>query len=347
MARDEEQRKPGEALEEVVGGWWSPHSPLPTPHSFKAGFIALIGRPNVGKSTLMNRLLGHKISIISEKPQTTRNRILGIKTLPSAQLLFLDTPGIHRAHALFNREMVKVAMKTLEETDLVLWMVEAPAPLTEDDQLILQALKTVKTPVILAINKIDLVKKVELLPVIERFAQLLPPVSQYRLHHPQMAAERPIPLKEIVPISATLGDNVDRLEALLISYLPEGPPFYPPDQLTDQPERFIIGELIREKAFHLLHQEIPYSVAVEVEEVKERKDRPLVEIQATIYVEKDSQKGIIIGSQGRMLKKIGQLAREEIEALLGSQVFLNLWVKIRPHWRKDEEALRRLGYLQK
>ena len=294
----------------------------------KAGFVALIGRPNVGKSTLMNRLLGHKVSIISEKPQTTRNRIIGIKTLPSAQLLFLDTPGIHRAKVFFNREMVKVAMKALEEADLVLWMVEAPAPLTEDDQFILQALKTVKTPLILAINKIDLVRKVELLPVIERFAQLLP-------------------FKEIIPISATLGDNVDRLEALLIAYLPEGPPFYPPDQLTDQPERFIIGELIREKVFHLCHQEIPYSVAVEVEEMKERKDRPLIDIQATIYVEKDSQKGIVIGSQGRMLRKIGRLAREEIEAFLSSQVFLSLWVKVRPNWRKDEEALRRLGYLQK
>lgn len=324
--------KPGEALEEEpeeekFDEQDEAQGPGPR-EGFKAGFIAIIGRPNVGKSTLMNRLLGHKISIISEKPQTTWNRILGIKTLPSAQLLFLDTPGIHRAHALFNREMVKTAMKALEDADLVLWMVEAPAPLTEDDQLILQALKTVKTPVILAINKIDLVKKVELLPVIERFAQLFP-------------------FKEIVPISATLGDNMDRLEALLISYLPEGPPFYPPDQLTDQPERFIIGELIREKVFHLLHQEIPYSVAVEVEEMKERKEKPLIDIQATIYVEKDSQKGIIIGSQGRMLKKIGQLAREEIEALLASQVFLNLWVKVRPHWRKDEEALRRLGYLQK
>lgn len=324
--------KPGEALEEEpeeerFDEQDEAQGPGPR-EGFKAGFIAIIGRPNVGKSTLMNRLLGHKISIISEKPQTTWNRILGIKTLPSAQLLFLDTPGIHRAHALFNREMVKTAMKALEDADLVLWMVEAPAPLTEDDQLILQALKTVKTPVILAINKIDLVKKVELLPVIERFAQLFP-------------------FKEIVPLSATLGDNVDRLEALLISYLPEGPPFYPPDQLTDQPERFIIGELIREKVFHLLHQEIPYSVAVEVEEMKERKEKPLIDIQATIYVEKDSQKGIIIGSQGRMLKKIGQLAREEIEALLASQVFLNLWVKVRPHWRKDEEALRRLGYLQK
>lgn len=304
-------------------------APGPGPREgFKVGFIALIGRPNVGKSTLMNRLLGHKVSIISEKPQTTRNRILGIKTLPSAQLLFLDTPGIHRAHALFNREMVKTAMRALEDADVVLWMVEAPAPLTEDDQLILQALKKVKTPVLLAINKIDLIKKVELLPLIEQFAGSFP-------------------FQEIVPISATLGENVDRLEALLISYLPEGPPFYPPDQLTDRPERFIIGEIIREKVFHLLHQEIPYAVAVEVEEVREREERPMIYIQATIYVEKDSQKGILIGSQGRMLKKIGQLAREEIEALLGSQVFLNLWVKVRPHWRKDEEALRRFGYLQK
>lgn len=295
---------------------------------FKAGFIALIGRPNVGKSTLMNRLLGRKLAIISPKPQTTRNRILGIKTLPQAQLIFLDTPGIHRAQARLNQEMVKVALKAAEEADLILWMVDAAEPFTDDDQLILEALKKAKAPLLLAINKVDLVRKETLLPLIEQFSQRLP-------------------FKEIVPISATEGDNVERLEELLITYLPEGRPFYPEDQLTDQPERFFVAELIREKVYQFCHQEIPYAVAVQVESFKERKDKPIIEIQATIYVEKDSQKGIVIGAGGRMLKKIGERARREIEAFLGLQVFLHLWVKVKPAWRKDEQALKAFGYLQR
>ncbi|MBI3990346.1 MAG: GTPase Era [candidate division NC10 bacterium] len=302
-------------------------APLPR-EGFKAGFIALIGRPNVGKSTLMNRLLGRKLSIISPKPQTTRHRILGVKTLPQAQLLFLDTPGIHRAQVLLNREMVKAALKAAGEADLILWMVDAEDPFTDDDQLILEALQKARVPLLLAINKVDLVKKETLLPLIERFRQRLP-------------------FKEIVPISATEGDNVERLEELLITYLPEGHPFYPEDQLTDRSERFFIAELIREKVHHFCHQEIPYAVAVEVESFKERKERPLVEIQATIYVEKDSQKGIVIGAGGRMLKKIGEIARQEIEAFLGTQVFLHLWVKVRPAWRKDEHALKEFGYFQR
>jgi len=295
---------------------------------FKAGFIAIVGRPNVGKSTLMNRLLGQKVSIVSKKPQTTWSRILGIKTLPSAQIVFLDTPGIHQAQAYFNREMVRTAMKALEEADLVLWIVEAPAPLTDDDQFILKAVKRVKIPRILAINKVDLIRKDRLLPMIEQFSHMFS-------------------FEEIVPISATEGDNLDRLEELLVKYLPEGAPFFPEDQLTDRPERFIIAELIREKVFELTHEEIPYAVAVEVEEVKKRKDRPLADIRATIYVEKDSQKGIVIGAGGAMLKRIGELSRPEIEVLLGSHVFLSLWVKVRSGWRKDEEALRQFGYLQK
>lgn len=294
---------------------------------FKAGFIAIVGRPNVGKSTLMNRLLGQKVSIVSKKPQTTWSRILGIKTLPSAQMVFLDTPGIHQAQARFNREMVRTAMKALEEADLVLWIVEAPAPLTDDDQLIMRAMKRVNAPRILAINKVDLVRKDRLLPMIEQFSQMLT-------------------FEEIVPISATEGENLDRLEELLVKHLPEGAPFFPEDQLTDRPERFIIAELIREKVFELTHEEIPYAVAVEVEEVKERKDKPLTDVRATIYVEKDSQKGIVIGAGGAMLKRIGELSRPEIEALLGSKVFLSLWVRVRPGWRKDEEALRQFGYLQ-
>ncbi len=293
----------------------------------KWGFIAIVGRPNVGKSTLMNRLLGQKISIVSRKPQTTRTRIVGIKSLPGAQLIFLDTPGIHKSGGYFHRMMVKAAMNTLQEADLILWMVEAADPLSADDEHILEALKTIKSPIILAINKVDLVEKQSLLPTIDRFRGLLPFV-------------------EIVPISATEGDNLELLESLLLQYLPEGPPLYPLDQLTDQPERFIIAELIREKAFQLTHQEVPYAVAVLVEEMKAREGRQLTDVEATIYVEKESQKGIIIGRGGAMLKKIGERARPEIEMLLGTQVFLKLWVKVRSDWQKDDEALKRLGYLQ-
>lgn len=302
---------------------------IPKGHAspFKSGFIAIVGKPNVGKSTLMNRLLGRKVAIVSPRPQTTRTRIAGIKSLPGAQMIFLDTPGIHKAGDYFHRLMVKSAMNTLGEADLILWIVEATDPLSEDDKHILEALKGVKSPIFLAINKVDLVEKQRLLPTIDRFRALLSFV-------------------DIVPISATKGDNVEVLESLLIQNLPEGQPLYPLDQLTDQPERFIIAELIREKVFHLVYQEVPYAVAVEVEEVKAREGRDLTDVEATIYVEKDSQKGIIIGRGGAMLKKIGEQARPEIEMLLGTQVFLKLWVKVRSDWKKDDEALKRLGYLQ-
>jgi len=325
----------------------------------RAGVVAIIGRPNVGKSTLMNRLLRQKVSIVSPKPQTTRNRIAGIWTSGRAQVIFLDTPGIHRAGSLFNRAMVRAALATLTEVDLVLWMVDATAPETDDDALIAENLKEVRTPVLLAINKVDLVPKAALLPIIDRLRN----VREFA---------------EIVPISCTAGDNLERLEQILVGLLPPGEPLYPPEQLTDQPERFIIGELIREQVFRLLHEEIPYAVAVEVEMVRERGagqapfagqprgeegragaaeavpegpgvfpgDPPLVDILATLYVEKDSQKGILIGAGGQMLKRIGERARREIEVLLGARVFLKLWVKVRPKWRQSEEELRRLGYLQ-
>ncbi len=296
--------------------------------AFKSGFIAIVGRPNVGKSTLMNRLLGHKISIVSPKPQTTRTRILGIKSLPGAQLIFLDTPGIDKSGGYFHRLMVTAAMNTLHEADLIVWIVEAGDPHSSADKFILESLGAVKSPIMLVINKVDLVEKERLLPIIDRFQSLLP-------------------LVEIVPISATKGDNIDRLESLLIEHLPEGPPLYPPDQLTDQPEQFIIAELIREKVFHLAYQEVPYAVAVEVEQVKTREGRELTDVEATIYVERDTQKGIIIGRGGAMLKKIGERARPEIEMLLGTQVFLRLWVKVRSDWQQDDEALRRFGYLQR
>ena len=294
--------------------------------SYKSGFVAIIGRPNVGKSTLMNRLLGQKVSIVSPRPQTTRTKIAGIKSLPGAQLIFLDTPGIDKSGGYFHRLMVKTATNSLEGADLILWMVEATDPFSQADKLILEILKRVTSPILLAINKVDLVEKERLLPAIDRFRALLP-------------------LVEIVPISATKGDNVALLESLLIHYLPEGPPLYPPDQLTDQPERFIIAELIRERVFRSVYQEVPYAVAVLVEKVRAREGRPLTDVEATIYVEKDSQKAIIIGRGGAMLKRIGELARPEIEKLLGTQVFLKLWVKVRSDWQKDDEALRRLGYL--
>ncbi len=293
---------------------------------FKAGYVAIVGRPNVGKSTLLNRLLGQKLSIVSPRPQTTRNRILGLKSLPGAQVVFLDTPGIHRAEQLFNREMVRAALRTLGEADLILWMVDAEAPETPDDLLILEELGRAKPPIFLLINKVDRVAKDLLLPIIDRFRGRLP-------------------FREIVPISATAGDNVDRLEALLVRDLPAGHPFFPEDQLTDRPERFLIAELIREQVFHLLHQELPYAVAVTVEQVREREGTDLVDVGATIYVEKHSQKGIVIGAGGQMLKTIGQRSRQEIEALLGRRVNLQLWVKVREAWRRDERALRDLGYL--
>lgn len=294
--------------------------------SFKSGFIVIVGRPNVGKSTLMNRLLGSKVSIVSPRPQTTRAKIMGIKSLPGAQLIFLDTPGIDKSGGYFHRLMVKTAMNTLEGADLILWMVEAPDPLSHDDQLILETLRAIKSPIVLVINKVDLIEKDRLLPMIDRFRALWP-------------------FAEIVPISATKGDNVERLESLLIQYLPDGPPLYPLDQVTDQPERFIIAELIREKLFRMVYQEVPYAVAVLVEQVKKREQRELTDVEATIYVEKDSQKRIVIGRGGAMLKRIGELARPEIEMLLGTQVFLKLWVKVRTDWQKDDEALKRLGYL--
>ncbi len=296
-------------------------------NSHKSGFIAIIGRPNVGKSTLMNRLLGQKVSIVSPRPQTTRTKVMGIKSLPAAQLIFLDTPGIDKSGGYFHRLMVKTATNSLEGADLILWIVEAPDPFSQADKLIMEILKRVTSPILLTINKVDLVEKESLLPTIDRFRGLLP-------------------FAEIVPISAVAGDNVVLLESLLVQYLPEGPPLYPVDQLTDQPERFTIAELIRERVFRSVYQEIPYAVAVQVEKVKAREGRALTDVAATIYVEKDSQKAIIIGRGGSMLKRIGESARPEIEKLLGTQVFLKLWVKVRSDWQKDDEALKRLGYLQ-
>ncbi|MGH7478945.1 MAG: GTPase Era, partial [Candidatus Methylomirabilales bacterium] len=255
--------------------------------------------------------------------------VAGVKTTGSYQMIFLDTPGIHHAETLFNREMVKLALKTLTEVDLILWVIDASDPLSDEDQLVRGHLQDIKIPVVLALNKVDLVKpKQHLLPVID-------------------ACHRLIPAAEVVPISATEGVNLNLLEEILLRYLPEGPPLFPAEQTTDQPRHLVVAEIIREKVFALVHQEVPYAVAVRVDEMEERPETGLVDIQATIYVEKDSQKGIIIGEGGRMLKRIGQQARQEIEEVLGTHVYLGLWVKIHRAWRKNEEALRRFGYLLK
>jgi len=295
----------------------------------KSGFIAVIGRPNVGKSTLINHFVGRKVTAVSPKPQTTRYRIAGVRTTGTSQMIFLDTPGIHHADSLLNREMVRVALKTLEDVDVVLWIIDAADPLTSEDRLINRHLKDIKAPVVVALNKVDLVKpKQNLLPTMDKCQKLGPTT-------------------EVIPISATEAENLDRLEQVLLTYLPEGPPFFPAGQATDQPQYLLVAEIVREKVFQLAHQEIPYAVAVQVDEMTAREEEGIVDIQATIYVEKDSQKGIIIGAGGQMLKTIGAEARREIEGLLGSRVYLGLWVTVRKNWRKDKDALRRFGFLQR
>ena len=295
------------------------------PEGFRSGFVSLIGRPNVGKSTLLNLLLGQKIAIISPKPQTTRNRILGIKNLPAGQIIFLDTPGIHRSGNLLNQSMVRTALATLQEVDVVCLLIEANSPDHEENDWILENLQKVRKPVFLAINKIDLIPKGNLLSIMERFSQKRP-------------------FEQIIPISAVLGEGVDILARELLKILPEGPRLFPEDMVTDLPERFLAAELIREKIFHLTREEIPYATAVAIEEFKEREEKNLVVIRATIQVERETQKGILIGEKGKRLKEIGRLAREEMEALLGVRVFLELWVKVEKNWRDDPRALRRLGF---
>ena len=292
---------------------------------FKSGFIALIGRPNAGKSTLLNRLLGQKLAIISSKPQTTRNRILGIKNLPQGQIIFLDTPGIHRSQSRLNQAMVKTALATYREVDGICFLIEADHPENPENEFILETLKEVGKPIFLLINKIDLIAKGDLLPMMERFS-------------------RRRPFAQIIPISALKGDGADILIRELLETLPEGPRLFPEDLITDLSERFLTAELIREKVFRLTREEIPYATAVEVEEFKEREEKNLIAIKATIQVERESQKGVLIGKKGQMLKEIGRLAREDMEALLGAKVFLELWVKVEKNWREDPRALRRMGF---
>lgn len=297
-------------------------------NTFKSGFVTLIGRPNVGKSTLMNHVIGQKIAITSNKPQTTRNRIQTVYTCEQGQIIFVDTPGIHKAKNKLGEYMVNVAERTLNEVDVVLWLVEPTTYVGAGEQHIAEQLKKVCTPVILVINKIDTVKKEELLAVIDH----------YRKIHD---------FAEIVPVSALKGENADHLVDTIFSYLQEGPQFYDEDTVTDQPERQIVAELVREKALRLLKDEIPHGIAVSIEKMKERRHGHIIDIDATIVCERDSHKGIIIGKQGSMLKKIGMDARKEIEALLDSKVNLQLWVKVKKDWRESDFLLKNFGYDKK
>jgi len=291
---------------------------------FQSGFVAIIGRPNVGKSTLLNRILGEKIVITSDKPQTTRNRVRGIHNLPGSQIVFIDTPGLHEARSRFNRFMMDEALSSVRGCDLVLLLVDAVTFSEDRDKLLLEVLGGIGVPVILVINKIDLVPKERLLKGIASHAEL----------HP---------FREIVPVSAATGDGVELLVSLVAGLLPEGHPMFPDDILTDLPERFIVAEMVREKVFRLTRDEIPYSTAVSVESFTERDDG-LISIIAVINVERDSQKGIIIGRKGEMLKKIGTLARGEIEKLLNTRVYLELHVRVSRDWRENIRMLKEFGY---
>ena len=292
---------------------------------FRCGYVALVGRPNVGKSTLLNRLLGQKISITSKRPQTTRHRILGIKTLDTAQFVYVDTPGLHRyAGRAMNRQMNREATRALQEVDVVVFMVEG-LRWTEDDDLVLKELASISRPVVLAVNKVDLISdKQSLLPGLQS-------LSQKR------------DFAQIIPLSASKGQNVAELETVIESLLPESGPFFPEDQVTDRSERFLVAERVREKLFRKLGKELPYGLTVEIERF--RRERNIIHIHALIWVERQSQKAIVIGRQGRVLKEVGREARTEIESLLDSRVNLKLWVKVKEGWADDERALRSLGYL--
>ncbi|ALO04405.1 MULTISPECIES: GTPase Era [Lactiplantibacillus] len=294
--------------------------------AFHSGFVAIIGRPNVGKSTLLNRVVGQKVAIMSDKAQTTRNRIQGIYTTSDTQMVFIDTPGIHKPHSRLGDFMVKSALSTLGEVDAVLFMINADERRGAGDNFIIDRLKTVKQPIYLVINKIDQVHPDHLLEIMDQYKDALP-------------------WKEVYPISALEGNNVDELLATLKAQLPEGPQYYPSDQITDHPERFIISELIREKVLELTRQEVPHSTAVVIDSIK-RQDEEKIHVQATIIIERSSQKGIIIGKGGSMLKKIGSLARRDIEHLLGDKVYLELWVKVQENWKDRQDLLASYGYRQ-
>jgi GTP-binding protein Era len=292
--------------------------------AFRSGYVAIIGRPNVGKSTLLNQILGEKVAIVSPKPQTTRNRITGIRTTPSSQIIFLDTPGIHRGHSLMNRRMVDTALQTLDEVDGVLWLLDAHRQIRPEEQRIAETLRGVKTPVLILLNKIDLISKGKLLPLMERCAELLPG-------------------KEIVPVSALKGDGLEVALKIVEGWMPPGEPFFTEGEYTDQSERFLASEIIREKVFLLTREEIPYGVAVTLDSFAEKEEKHLIVIAATIHTERESHKGILIGKRGAMLKEIGKQAREELETLLGCRIFLELFVRVDPNWTQNPNLLTEMG----
>lgn len=293
--------------------------------AFKSGFISIIGRPNVGKSTLMNKLIGEKIAIMSNKPQTTRNRVQSILTKDNYQAIFIDTPGIHTPQNKLGEYMVKSAQTTMNEVDILFYIVEAETKIGKTDSEIIERLKGVKTPIFLCINKIDSVSKEELAKTISLYSSKME-------------------FQEVIPISAYEGTNVNAIFKCIEKYLPEGPQFFPGDMITDQPERQIVAELIREKALHLLDKEIPHGIAIEIDSMKTRKDGSIMDVEATIVCERESHKRIIIGKQGAMIKAIGTNARYDIERLLGSKVYLTLWVKIKKNWRDSQFLLKNYGY---
>ncbi|MFM1651501.1 GTPase Era [Brevibacillus sp. B_LB10_24] len=292
---------------------------------FKSGFAAIVGRPNVGKSTLLNTVVGQKIAIMSNKPQTTRNKIRAVHTTEKGQIIFLDTPGIHKPKSKLGDYMMSVAENALNEVDLILYVIDATEKRGPGEEFIIERLKQVKTPIFLVINKIDKVHPEALLPIIDDYSKLLS-------------------FKQIVPVSALEGNNTESLLDAIYDELDEGPMFYPADQVTDHPERFVVAELIREKVLHLTREEVPHSIAVTVEEMKRRPDGKTLYIYAAIYVERDSQKGILIGKNGEMLKEIGRRARADIERLMGDKIFLEIWVKVKKDWRNQERMLRNFGF---
>ncbi|MFF6013973.1 GTPase Era [Lysinibacillus fusiformis] len=299
---------------------------LETRSGYKSGFISIIGRPNVGKSTFLNRVIGQKIAIMSDKPQTTRNKVQGVLTSTDSQMIFIDTPGIHKPKHKLGDFMLKVAKNTLREVDVILFMVNAEQKLGKGDEFILEMLAGNSTPVFLVINKIDQIHPDELLGIIESYKE------RYKF-------------AEIIPISALQGNNVESLLDTLSKYLPEGPQYYPADQVTDHPERFIISELIREKVLHLTREEIPHSIAVVIDKIRrDEENNDKIHVSATIMVERDSQKGIVIGKRGALLKEVGTRARKDIEMLLGSKVYLELWVKVQKDWRNKSTHLRDFGF---
>ncbi len=295
-----------------------------TTKGFKSGFVAIVGRPNVGKSTLMNHVIGQKIAIMSDKPQTTRNKIHGVYTTDDVQIVFLDTPGIHKPNSKLGNYMMKAAESALDEVDAVLFLTDVSEALGGGDRYIIERLKSIKTPVFLVLNKIDKITPDAMLPIIDKWR---------KLHD----------WSEVVPVSALQGNNVTALLDQLSKYLGEGPMYYPADQVTDHPEQFVCAELIREKILQMTREEIPHSIAVEIESMS-KAENGLVNIGAVIYVERDSQKGIIIGKSGSLLKEIGKQARADMERLLGSKIFLELWVKVNKDWRNRESVLKSLGF---